>query len=49
MWATSVLDAMCGAMTPPLAIRHVTDEARAALEAGRRRHDACRVRRCQMV
>ncbi len=36
-------------MTPPLAIRHFTDEARAAREAGRRRHDACRGRRCQMV
>jgi hypothetical protein len=36
-------------MKPPLSIRHFTDEERAALEAGRRRHDACSMRRCQIV
>jgi transposase len=36
-------------MKPPLYIRHVTDEERAALEAGLRSHDAFTVRRCQIV
>jgi DNA-binding CsgD family transcriptional regulator len=36
-------------MKPPLYIRHVTDEERAALEAGLRRHEAFTVRRCQIV
>jgi len=35
-------------MNPPLYIRHVTDEERAALTAGLRSHDAFTVRRCQM-
>jgi hypothetical protein len=35
-------------MKPPLSIRRVTDEARAALEAGLRRRDAFAVRRCQI-
>ena len=39
---------MLCAMKPPLSLRHVTDEERAALEAGRRRHDAFTVRRCQI-
>jgi Winged helix-turn helix len=36
------------AMKPPLYIRPVTDEERAALTAGLRNHDAFTVRRCQM-
>lgn len=36
-------------MKPPLYIRHVTDEERAALEAGLRSHEAFTVRRCQIV
>jgi transposase len=36
-------------MKPPLYIRHVTDEERAALAAGLRSHDAFTVRRCQML
>jgi hypothetical protein len=36
-------------MKPPLYIRHVTDEERAALTAGLRSHDAFTVRRCQML
>jgi transposase len=36
-------------MKPPLSIRHVTDEERAALETGLRSHDAFTVRRCQIV
>lgn len=36
-------------MKPPLYIRHVTDEERAALTAGLRRHEAFTVRRCQML
>jgi hypothetical protein len=35
-------------MKPPLYIRHVTDEERAALSAGLRRHNAFTVRRCQI-
>jgi hypothetical protein len=35
-------------MTPPLYLRHVTDAERAAREAGRRRHEAFTVRRCQI-
>jgi hypothetical protein len=34
-------------MKPPLYIRHVTDEERAALSAGLRRHNAFTGRRCQ--
>jgi transposase len=40
---------MLCAMKPPLYIRPVTDEERAALEAGLRSHDAFTVRRCQIV
>ena len=36
-------------MKPPLSIRHVTDEERAALETGLRSHEAFTVRRCQIV
>jgi transposase len=36
-------------MKPPLSIRHVTDEERAALTAGLRSHDAFTMRRCQML
>jgi transposase len=36
-------------MKPPLYIRHVTDEERAALEAGLRSRDAFTVRRCQIL
>jgi hypothetical protein len=36
-------------MKPPLHIRHVTDEERAALEAGLRSSDAFTVRRCQIL
>jgi hypothetical protein len=36
-------------MKPPLSIRHVTAEERAALSAGLRRHEAFTVRRCQML
>ena len=36
-------------MKRPLYIRHITDEERAALEAGLRSHDAFTVRRCQML
>jgi hypothetical protein len=36
-------------MKPPLSIRHVTDEERAALTAGLRSPDACTVRRCQRL
>jgi transposase len=36
-------------MKPPLSIRHVTDEERAALETGLRSHDAFTVRRCQIL
>lgn len=36
-------------MKPPLSIRHVTNEERAALEAGRRSAAAFTVRRCQIV
>jgi Winged helix-turn helix len=36
-------------MKPPLYIRHVTYEERAALTAGLRSHDAFTVRRCQML
>jgi hypothetical protein len=35
-------------MKPPLYIRHVTDEERAALTAGRRSQDTFTMRRCQM-
>lgn len=38
-----------GALNPPLYSRHVTDEERAALEAGLRSHDAFTMRRCQIV
>ena len=41
-------DRLC-AMKPPLSIRHVTDEERAALETGLRSHEAFTVRRCQIV
>jgi len=40
---------MLCAMKPPLYIRHVTAEERAALEAGLRRADAFTVRRCQIL
>jgi hypothetical protein len=40
---------MLGAMTPPLCIRPVTDEEHAALDAGRRRHEASPGRRCRIV
>ena len=40
---------MLCAMKPPLYVRRVTDEERAALEAGLRSHDAFTVRRCQIV
>jgi transposase len=36
-------------MKPPLSLRHLTDEERAALAAGLRSHDAFTVRRCQIV
>jgi hypothetical protein len=36
-------------MKPPLSIRHVTDEERAALETGLRSHDAFTMRRGQIV
>jgi len=36
-------------MKPPLYIRHVTDEERAALAAGLHSHEAFTVRRCQIV
>jgi DNA-binding NarL/FixJ family response regulator len=36
-------------MKPPLSIRHVTDEERAALEAGLRSHEAFTVRRGQIL
>jgi hypothetical protein len=36
-------------MKPPLYLRQVTDEERAALEAGLRSHEAFPVRRCQIV
>jgi hypothetical protein len=36
-------------MNPPRVVRHLTDDARTALEAGRRRHAAFTLRRCQMV
>jgi hypothetical protein len=36
-------------MKPPLYIRHVTAEERAALTAGRRSSEACTVRRCQLL
>ena len=36
-------------MKTPLYIRPITDEERAALEAGLRSHDAFTVRRCQML
>ena len=39
---------MLCAMKPPLYVRHITDEERAALEAGLRRHEAFAVRRCQI-
>jgi transposase len=40
---------MLCAMKPPLYIRHVTDEERAALEAGLRSSAAFPVRRCQIL
>ena len=40
---------MLCAMKPPLYIRHVTDDERAALEAGLRSHEAFTVRRCQIL
>jgi Homeodomain-like domain len=40
---------MLCAMKPPRYIRHATDEERAALAAGLRRHDAFTVRRCQIL
>jgi hypothetical protein len=40
---------MLCALKPPLAIRQLTDEERAALAAGLRSHDAFSVRRCQSV
>jgi transposase len=40
---------MLCAMKPLLYIRPVTDEERAALESGLRSHDACTVRRCQIL
>lgn len=40
---------MLYAMKPPLYIHPVTDEERAALEAGLRSHDAFTVRRCQIL
>ena len=36
-------------MKPPRSIRHVTAEARAALETGLRSHEAFTMRRCQIV
>jgi hypothetical protein len=36
-------------MKPPMYIRHVTDEERAALAAGLRSRDAFTVRRCQIL
>jgi hypothetical protein len=36
-------------MKPPLYIRHVTDEERAALTAGLRSSEAFTVRRCQIL
>jgi transposase len=36
-------------MKPPLYVRHVTDEERATLATGLRSHDACTMRRCQIV
>ena len=38
-----------GVMKPPLYSRHITDEERAALEAGLRSRDAFTVRRCQIL
>jgi transposase len=40
---------MLCAMKPPLYIRHVTDDERAALEAGLRSSEAFTVRRCQIL
>jgi hypothetical protein len=40
---------MLYAMKPPVYIRPVTDEERAALEAGLRSPDAFTVRRCQIL
>jgi Winged helix-turn helix len=40
---------MLCAMKPPLYIRHVTDDERAALEAGLHSRDAFAVRRCQIL
>jgi transposase len=40
---------MLYAMKPPLYIRHITDEERAALEAGLRSPEAFAVRRCQIL
>jgi len=36
-------------MKPPVYLRPVTDEERAALEAGLRSHEAFTVRRCQIL
>ena len=46
--ASRVQGARLCAMKPPLYIRHVTAEERAALTAGLRSHDAFTVRRCQI-
>jgi hypothetical protein len=40
---------MLYAMQPPVSIHPVTDEERAALEAGLRSHDAFTVHRCQIL
>src|SRR5690349_21666668 len=40
---------MIGRMKPPLFVRHLTDEERAALRAGLRSPDAFTLRRCQVL
>jgi transposase len=43
------LDVMIGRMKPPLFVRPLTDEERAALRAGLRSPDAFTLRRCQLL